>query len=674
MHKHWNRIPPIQKAIATGLLISLLQACGGSEDVASKSEDMASQVSAQSVPQVPLGAEDTDNGQPLDTASFRTGDASNRLPAHQSGLGVNLEAFSYYSGDFPTIDVFKRANNPGGWILSTGISDWGYEDPSLLSLDENGWIKQLPVSKPNGPPLYARAFMFKDDRNAHPIGAYTVVYEGEGDLVFDGMEGTAKTLPDQGDGKHRVQVTIGKGRIFSILIKATQPSNYVRNIQMLAPGGVCARDKLTVVDTDSQCGGSLGKFISMETLSRTQIWYPTFLKDLTGTRTLRFMDWGATNTNTLVQWSERPKWDNAFWGSGKGVPLGAMISLANTLNADAWINIPYQADDDYVRQAARLIKHNLNPNLKAVVEYANEPWNGQFSVVTHAKEQGNKVFIKDGTPMGKEWDRTIQWSSMRAAQVCQLVKAEFGTESARAHCTVNGWASNAWTTENQVLPCQFAVDKGLLPQACGRYFDSVSIAPYFGAYIGGDSDLRSFMRDNWFNQDLDYQLKELFKEIQAKDEFGNDLTTTPLAGKSPNAPKLGALNESKSWTDSYIKSKVITTDFKLPIMTYEAGQHLVVKCADADAACKALSNSIDTLFMAANRDKRMGDSYQTYINTWIAPQKGQLLTMFNNTGKYSSDGSWGLRENYLQPMDQTPKWQTVAPYRTTACWWEGCKN
>lgn len=671
MFKHWTRNP-----IASVLLAGLLQACGGgADDAAHPSGDMATRVAAEQTSPTKLGGEDSNTGAVPATTSLLVADAGSRLPAHQSGLGMNLERFSYYSGDFPTLDVFKRANNPSGWVTTTDIYSWGDEDhSSLLTLDENGWIKQLPVKGQDGKPRYARAFMFKDDQNAHPLGVYTIVYEGEGELAFTGMQGAATNLPDRGDGKHRTQVTIGKDTVFSILIKATQPGNYVRNIQMIAPGGVCSADKLSVVETESQCGGNFGKFISMETLSKTQIWYPTFLKDLAGTRTLRFMDWGVTNDNTVAQWTDRARWDNAFWGSDKGVPLGAMINLANMLNADPWINIPFKADDDYIRQTARLLKNNLNPNLKAVIEYGNEPWNPSFGTFAQSRTEGNKVF--DG--MGSEWDRSIQWSSMRAAQTCQLVKAEFGANAARAHCTVNGWASNVWTTQEQVLPCKFATDMKLLPQACGKYFDSVSIAPYFGGYIGEYPDTRHFMMTNWLNRDDAYALGELFKEIRAKDDAGNDLTTTPLA-QFATAPKHGALKQAQDWTNSYIQGVSKSGDYRLPIMAYEAGQHLFVAPSNCEGntACLAEYEQFKplwiNLFKKANRDPRMGLSYQPYLSAWTA-SGAQVISMFNNTGAYSSSGAWGLRENYLQPLDQTPKWQTVAPYRTTACWWDGCKN
>lgn len=163
-----------------------------------------------------------------------------------------------------------------------------------------------------------------------------------------------------------------------ISIVETTPSDYLREIRVVPPGGVCSQAKLEYVKSAAQCeSGGTGEYVSLETLSQVQkqVWFPTFQKELSGARTLRFMDWGRTNESRLVSWSDRPKWDDATWTGAYGVPVGAMINLANTVKADAWINIPTRADDDYARNLAKLAKANLNPSAKLILEYTNEPWN-----------------------------------------------------------------------------------------------------------------------------------------------------------------------------------------------------------------------------------------------------------------------------------------------------------
>ncbi|MEZ5449148.1 MAG: hypothetical protein R3E89_09170 [Thiolinea sp.] len=38
-----------------------------------------------------------------------------------------------------------------------------------------------------------------------------------------------------------------------------------------------------------------------------------------------------------------------------------MVQLANTLNADAWFNIPHLADRDYIQRYATYVRDNLRP-------------------------------------------------------------------------------------------------------------------------------------------------------------------------------------------------------------------------------------------------------------------------------------------------------------------------
>jgi hypothetical protein len=75
---------------------------------------------------------------------------------------------------------------------------------------------------------------------------------------------------------------------------------------------------------------------------------------------------------------------NAGCDQAHGYPWEYMIMLANAGHHDMWINVPVDADDDYVRQLATLIKlgnattPGLDPDLHVYVEYSNEVWNSGF--------------------------------------------------------------------------------------------------------------------------------------------------------------------------------------------------------------------------------------------------------------------------------------------------------
>jgi hypothetical protein len=75
----------------------------------------------------------------------------------------------------------------------------------------------------------------------------------------------------------------------------------------------------------------------------------------------------------------------------------------------------------------------------------------------------------------------------------------------------------------------------------------------------------------------------------------------------------------------------------LPLITYEGGQHLVGTGGAEN------NQTLTNLFMAANRDPRMGAIYADYLNMWKA-QGGQLFAVFNCVDAFSKWGSWGMLE------------------------------
>lgn len=103
-----------------------------------------------------------------------------------------------------------------------------------------------------------------------------------------------------------------------------------------------------------------------------------FIEHIARFKTLRFMDWLRTNNNTVTSWSNRSTPEKTHYASKNGVPWEHVIALANQTKQDIWINIPVNADDDYVRQLAKLLKESLNAESRIYVEYSNEVWNGQF--------------------------------------------------------------------------------------------------------------------------------------------------------------------------------------------------------------------------------------------------------------------------------------------------------
>ena len=104
---------------------------------------------------------------------------------------------------------------------------------------------------------------------------------------------------------------------------------------------------------------------------------------------VRMMDaTGSNGSDVNGSWAGRRLPDyasQAAVGPSKGMAWEYAIQFWNETGKDAWVNIPYTADDDYVTQLATLLKNTLNPGVKIYVEYSNELWNmyGSFPGVAN---------------------------------------------------------------------------------------------------------------------------------------------------------------------------------------------------------------------------------------------------------------------------------------------------
>ena len=149
-------------------------------------------------------------------------------------------------------------------------------------------------------------------------------------------------------------------------------------------------------------------------------------------RMLRFMDWLMTNDTTLSSWSNRPLQSNAFWGSPNGAPIEVAVQLANAVSADAWLNVPVMADDNYITQMATLVHSQLGKTQKVYVEFSNEVWNGIFTQYRYAVTQGQSVFASG---LGSEFDYNRNWYGMRVAQTCDIWKSVWDRRESSCVCT-----------------------------------------------------------------------------------------------------------------------------------------------------------------------------------------------------------------------------------------------
>jgi hypothetical protein len=117
-------------------------------------------------------------------------------------------------------------------------------------------------------------------------------------------------------------------------------------------------------------------------------------------------------------------------------------------------------------------------------------------------------------------------------------------------------------------------------------------------------------------------------------------------------PAGGFIAQDGAWEKGFITN---LAPYKLPLLAYEGGQNF------ADGS----TNVLNTLYMAVNRDLRMGQAYTAYFQQWKAGG-GQLLLHYSDVGVESKYGPWGAVESIMQtttPLNGArPKWQAIQAF------------
>ncbi len=345
------------------------------------------------------------------------------LPVPHPSLGTNLSAVTDYSRELPFVDVFHMART---WIPQIQGGSWG-QGPAL-QLDPNGWIQSLQTGQ------YAETIFLDnalDDHANFPAGQYTLLYDGEGTIQFDLQ---SATIVSQTPGRMVVNVAPTQNGVY-LMVTATNPSNYLRNIRFIMPG--------------------------FESTYLTSPFNPQFLQRLGGYKVLRYMEWMLTNGSNIRNWSDRPLPADYTW-TWRGVPVETLIQLANLTGITPWFNVPAQATDSFVQQFALLINQQLSQSLPFYLEYSNETWNGMFSQTSWVQAQGLAAGYSTNTTLAG-----FYYTSARSSSIFATFHSALTTPS-RMIRVVGSQAANSWLSD-QMLGFQNSFASA----------DVLAIAPYF---------------------------------------------------------------------------------------------------------------------------------------------------------------------------------------------------
>jgi hypothetical protein len=452
-----------------------------------------------------------------------------------SPIGTNLELLSYWSPQVPFVDVMKSSSE---WLSGTMMS-WGPGEP--LDLDANGWVRSLR------PGQVVRKLMLREFGGRYPGGRYLVRYKGEGKLNF----GAGARIVSERRGETLLEVTPNDGGLY-LWVDATNPANYLREVEIIMPGGICEGDPFRHARSAQDCGSR--RYLSFAD-HRDILFYPVFAERLRGYSVLRFMDWMHTNSSPVATWAQRTPPAYSTWATKSGAPVEVMTALANLVGAHPWFTLPHQSDEAYARSFAQLLKEKLDPALGVYVEHSNEVWNTLFAQHAYL------------TNRAKAFGVTLtQYHALRTRTLAGVFKAELGAE--RVVSVLGGQAVSTWVSTSGLDYLKGRVGAAALG------IDAVAIAPYFGVSpTPAEAGRFTAMTVDAF---IDHVRASVFPRERA-----------------------------------HMRShRSVANKYGLRLLAYEGGQHMVgVGPAQDDKALNALFDNF-------NRDPRMKPLYLDYLAIW----------------------------------------------------------
>ncbi|HRY82152.1 MAG TPA: hypothetical protein P5232_00385 [Candidatus Moranbacteria bacterium] len=300
-------------------------------------------------------------------------------------------------------------------------------------------------------------------------------------------------------------------------------------------------------------------------------------------------------------------YNNLSWQSiiEPGVPMEDLIDFTNKTEADAWFCVPHLADNEYVREMAKLIKSRLKSGKKVYIEYSNEIWNtapGFWHQTTYARYMGetdSKIVASKIGPMDAFYTK-------RALEIFKVFENELGDD--RVINVISSQFGLFWHAEQRMKAYD---NSDINPDKI--QVEALAVAPYFSAGEGKNKTYSTSVTVN-----------ELFSLMEK--------------------------NISEYLEPRRVKHKNLADTYKLDLIAYEGGQSLI---ADND--------TLSTTFTAANKDSRMYDLYKKYFNWWF-DNGGGIFMNFEFINAFNQYGYWGILEYMDQPASEAPKYRAFMDF------------
>lgn len=545
-------------------------------------------------------------------------------------VGMGLNGIVDWTAQQPFIDVMKTAR-PWTGHLPNQWGGWGPEDfASRGYLDEDGWLKSIPEG------ITSASTLMLTDLPPEAIsvnGRYRMTYKGRGVI---GVGGRARNVKRENDAIW-FDFVAGPGFV-EITISQTDPlatGDYIRNIQ------VVKRENIPLHEVRA-------------------IFNPGWIERIQDQRLLRFMDWMNTNDSTVSGWDQRPKVSD-FTYVRRGAPVEIMVALANQIGADPWFTMPHLATGEYMRRLAEYVRDNLDPALKAHIEFSNEVWNWQFQQAQWAEAEGKRRWGQNS-----KW---VEFYGMRAAQMARIWDEAFGNQASgrlvKVISTQTGWLG----LEEAILGTPLWVaEKPSKNRPAATYFDAYAITGYFAGGLGGDAKAPTVKR--WIERSRAAALAEAQGQKltePAKSAYMEEHTYDEAVALASRELRDGSLTGDRQDTLDELVGKVIpyhrdvATRYGLDLIMYEGGTHVSASGGWVD------DPDLTPFFIHLNYTPEMGALYEILLKGW-KDAGGTLFNAFVDVSAPSKWGSWGALRHLT---DRNPRWDALSAFNMQIPgWWE----
>lgn len=351
---------------------------------------------------------------------------SSDTPAIQpTQLGINLFGLATFNRQQVYLNLIAQSE----WFSSKGE---GWTLMPADQLDENGWVRQLQPGQTAPRPLVLPPPPFR-------TAQVRCEYQGQGEISAGGVA----RIVSRGDGVLMLELapTGADGEGAWIELMATDPGDPVRDID-------CRETSLP----------------------RDERFHPAFLDSIEGFKTIRFLDWQRINDNASVSWEWRVTPQYSSQVSTGGASIEDMVDLANRIGADPWFLMPYKADEEYIREFARLVHGRIDPDRTIYVELGNEVWNDMFDAAQQARREGLALNLGGGDPVRAQMIRYAQ-KTQAAMKIWTEVFADRPEQLVRVVASQHAWPDLA----------EIVLESG----DTARWVDALATAPYIWFDLDG---------------------------------------------------------------------------------------------------------------------------------------------------------------------------------------------